>query len=89
MKFETYWGGLDPDAQNRLADKLVELGALKAKSSKRGRREYLYQIANGYRTASPRVAMAIEEATKRKVKKEELRPDVYGGRLRHGPRPSA
>lgn len=38
---------------------------------------YLWQIATGRRKASPRLALAIESATKRKVSRHDLRPDIY------------
>lgn len=39
---------------------------------------YLWQIATGRRKASPALAKRIETATGGKVKKAELRPDIWG-----------
>lgn len=38
---------------------------------------YLWQIATDRRKASPRLALAIEQATGGVVTKESLRPDVW------------
>lgn len=43
---------------------------------------YLWQIATGRRKASPKLALAIETATNRKVTRQELRPDVYPAKKR-------
>ena len=39
---------------------------------------FLSQIISGKSKAPPSVAVAIEKATKRQVKKSEILPDVYG-----------
>lgn len=38
---------------------------------------YLWQVANGYRRAGPRLATSIEQETRGLVTREELRPDIY------------
>ncbi len=39
---------------------------------------YLYQIATGRRRAGFELAQKIEKGTRRAVRKESLRPDVWG-----------
>lgn len=38
----------------------------------------LYMIAKGHKTASPKLANRIEEATGGAVSRHDLRPDVFG-----------
>lgn len=40
--------------------------------------DYLWQIAGGHSRPSARLANAIERATNGAVKREDLRPDVFG-----------
>ena len=39
---------------------------------------YVYQMANGIRNPSPKVARRIHAETNRMVSLEELRPDIWG-----------
>lgn len=67
MDMTTYWASLPAEAKTTLAE---TVGVSRA---------YLSQIACGFRQGSPRVAIAIEEATDGAVTREEIRPDVFGG----------
>jgi len=40
--------------------------------------DYLRQVAGGHATASPKLAKLIEEKSNHMVKKESLRPDIFG-----------
>jgi hypothetical protein len=39
--------------------------------------DYLRQVANGYRKAGARLAIGIEKATRRRVTRKSLRPDLF------------
>jgi|ETNvirenome_6_85_1030632.scaffolds.fasta_scaffold41313_4 DNA-binding transcriptional regulator YdaS (Cro superfamily) len=39
---------------------------------------WLYQLANGYGNASPKIAVAIEKATGGIVKRADILPDIFG-----------
>lgn len=45
-------------------------------------RQYLWAISRGWRAAGGRAMVAIERASDGAVTAEELRPDLFGGRLR-------
>lgn len=60
---------------------IAESGARKTLADALGTSpDYLWQIATGWqgRKASPKLALAIEEATGGKVTRAELRPDLWG-----------
>lgn len=42
-------------------------------------RTWLSLILNGSKQPSPQLCLKIEKYTKRKVRREELRPDIFGG----------
>jgi DNA-binding transcriptional regulator YdaS (Cro superfamily) len=38
----------------------------------------LYMIAKGHKTAGPKLALSVEEATEQRVSRRDLRPDLFG-----------
>lgn len=66
MAAKKYWDLLDTAGRAALA--------LKCGSSV----QYLYLIFSGHKVSGPRLAVKIEEATDGKVKRTDLRPDIFG-----------
>jgi len=65
MDFRTYYLALSPRDKRRLAKALGTSVA------------YLSQLAHGHRRAGVRILTAIEPATGGRVRREELRPDIF------------
>jgi len=65
MDMRTYWRSLSAAAKDEMARTL------------NCNRDYLAQIACGFRKGSPQMARQIESYTNGTVSKHELRPDVF------------
>jgi DNA-binding transcriptional regulator YdaS (Cro superfamily) len=65
MKFKTYYDNLTAAGKRDLAKKAKTSAA------------YLSQLANGHRKAGLKTLFVIEAATKNRVTKKDLRPDLY------------
>jgi DNA-binding transcriptional regulator YdaS (Cro superfamily) len=66
MDMRTYYDSLPVGGRRALADALEIAPA------------YLYQMASGRRTVSPKLCRSIERATNGVVTVHDLRPDVFG-----------
>ena len=66
ISFEDFWQRLNPQEKKEFAAKCDREVS------------YLRHVAKGRKPASPALATAIELASKRKVLRETLRPDVFG-----------
>lgn len=66
MDINHWWNSTDKPERQRIAS---ECGV---------RPVYLYQLAIGFRRPSPQLARALEQATGGALRKEALRPDVFG-----------
>ena len=62
--FKEMWDELEGERQEKLAKRCNTT------------RDYLYQVANGYRKPSPKLSRKLEQETG--IARVEFRPDVFG-----------
>jgi DNA-binding transcriptional regulator YdaS (Cro superfamily) len=66
MDFKTYWFGMSQGDRTAFAERVQRAPG------------YLQLVAGGFRRASPELAIAIDEKSDGKVKRGEMRPDIFG-----------